>query len=410
MRSDIPILTIRCVPVTQPIGTFYVGAMSSKDLVDIAWADVRRIAPKDFDLFGEEEADSPPPAISPDDEVDSGIEDMEENYIEIYEQDFEHFLGIQRELSSSRVKKIQQYVSNVDAAFPTAVLLAVSSEQARFDRDNYTLSIVKHKNTAKIIDGQHRIAGLKNYAGSAKFDVNVAVFIDMDIQDQAMVFATINFTQTKVNKSLAYDLYEFTTMRSPQKTAHDIVRFLNYRDNSPLQNRIKMLGTGSGSGLETITQATFVDRLLRYISSNPMRDRDLIRRRRKLPKASGAAQRTQIFRDFFMDERDAQIIVILWNYFLAVQTRWPDSWNNVVQGNILNRTAGFSALMRFLKVAYNSIGKPSKVVLLADFKPIFDSIDLEDGEFSSEEYLPGGSGESRLFNALVQLSKLERYR
>ena len=129
-------------------------------------------------------------------------------------------------------RKLTQYVTNVDATFPTAILLSVSSDHAIFDTLTSTLNIVRHSKVAKVIDGQHRIAGLKGYEGP-DFDVNVAVFVDMDIQDQAMVFATINLKQTKVNKSLAYDLYEFTKSRSPQKSAHDIARLLNYRTDSP---------------------------------------------------------------------------------------------------------------------------------------------------------------------------------
>ena len=118
----------------------------------------------------------------------------------------------------------------------------------------------------------------------------------MDIQDQAMVFATINLKQTKVNKSLAYDLYEFTTSRSPQKTCHDIARFLNYKEDSPFRKKIKMLGVATGAS-ETLTQATFVDRLLRLISRDPMGDRDRIKRHKSLERAIGPAASRQIFRD-----------------------------------------------------------------------------------------------------------------
>lgn len=39
------LVTFRCIPVNQPIGVFYIGAMEARDLVAISWADVRRIAP-----------------------------------------------------------------------------------------------------------------------------------------------------------------------------------------------------------------------------------------------------------------------------------------------------------------------------------------------------------------------------
>ena len=409
MNTVEPQVVFKCLPVTQPIGTFYIGAISAIDLVDIAWADIRRIAGDNETPEENLGKVNPSPSISiPETELPV-IEDMDKEFVSLEEQDFETFLGIQRQLSPKRVKEIQQYVGNVDAAFPTSVLIAVSSQQASFDEESSTISIDRDNKAAKIIDGQHRIAGLRGFNGP-QFEVNVSVFIDMDLQDQAMVFATINLAQTKVNKSLAFDLYEFTKTRSPQRTAHDIARFLNYKEGSPLSSKVKMLGTGSGREQETITQATFVDRLLRYISINPMRDRDNLRRGRKLSRISGKEGDRQIFRNRFIDERDVHITIVLWNYFLAVQAKWPDSWDNVIRGNILNRTTGFGALMRFLRVAYNSLERPEEVVSRDEFSDIFDKITLEDNKFTPEEYLPGSSGERKLFDTLIEQSGLERFR
>lgn len=409
MNKDASKVFIKCLPVTQPIGTFYIGTINAEDLVDISWADIRRIA-QDDEQYGpipSEEDDLP--AIDSSESGSPVIEDMDEDFVSLSEHNFEAFLGIQRQLSTRRVKEIQQYVGNVDAAFPTSVLIALSSTQASYDEETSTISVIRHSKAAKIIDGQHRIAGLRGYNGP-QFDVNVSVFIDMDLQDQAMVFATINLTQTKVNKSLAYDLYEFTKTRSPQRTAHDIVRFLNYKEGSPFLSKVKMLGTGSEEGQETITQATFVDRLLRYISRNPMSDRDVLRRGRKLSPISGIERDRQIFRNWFIDERDVHITLVLWNYFLAVQGKWPESWNQVIRGNILNRTTGFGALMRFLRVAYNSREKPGEVMLREEFEEILDKINLEEGKFTRDEYVPGSSGERKLFDAFVELSGLHRFR
>ena len=351
---------------------------------------------------------NPPANISGDVDSQQPIEQLDEDAVHLEDQGFEKFLGIQRELNQTRVSEIKQYVGNVDATFPTAVLLAISSDHARFDEATSTLSIVRHSKVAKIIDGQHRIAGLTGINGTG-FQVNVAVFIDMDIQDQAMVFATINLKQTKVNKSLAYDLYEFTTTRSPQRTCHDIVRFLNYQENSPFKDRIKMLGVGRWP-TETITQATFVDRLLRLVSRNPMEDRDLLRRRKRPVPARGPQANRQIFRNLFIQDRDDTITVILWNFFLAVSQKWPQSWTSVAQGNILNRTTGFGALMRYMRVAYLSIGTPGQVVLARQYQPLFELITLGDGQFTPDRYLPGSSGEKVLFDELVQQSGIQSFR
>jgi DGQHR domain-containing protein len=76
------------------------------------------------------------------------------------------------------------------------------------------MKVDRSKNVAKIIDGQHRIAGLEEYNGP-EFELNVTIFVDMDLEDQALLFATINLKQTRVSKSLAYDLFEFATKVPP---------------------------------------------------------------------------------------------------------------------------------------------------------------------------------------------------
>jgi DGQHR domain-containing protein len=197
------------------------------------------------------------------------------------------------------------------------------------------------------------------------------IFVDMDMQDQAMVFATINLKQTKVSKSLAYDLYEYTVARSPQKTCHNIASLLNREPRSPFEDKIKILGLASGKPDETLTQATFVDRLIKYITRDPMKDRDDLKRKRSLRPSEGSDKARLIFRDLFVAQRDAEIAKILWNYFDAVRRRWPQSWNIVQTGNILNRTTGFGALMRFLRPAYLSIATSATVPKTESFYSIF---------------------------------------
>ena len=70
-----------------------------------------------------------------------------------------------------------------------------------------------------MIDGQHRIAGLYKYEGEVGFDINVTIFVGTDIADQAQIFSTVNLEQTKVNRSLAYDLFALAHSRSPKKRA-----------------------------------------------------------------------------------------------------------------------------------------------------------------------------------------------
>lgn len=361
MTNNNKFIEFRCIEVTQPIGTFYIGAIDAPDLIRITFADVRRIE----------------------------------------ERDVEQYLGIQRPLSPIRVREIQQYVNTVDATFPTGVILTVTSEDSEYDSKTSIIKIRNEENVAKIIDGQHRIAGLEKFEGE-RFQINVTLFVDMDIEDQAMVFATINLTQTKVSKSLAYDLFDFAKSRSPQKTCHNIAKLLNTNEGSPFRNKIKILGKATGKIEETLTQATFVESLMRYISEDPMKDRDLLKRRKPLKRANEIELGKLVFRNMFIDNQDAEIAKIIWNYFEAVNDRWSEAWSTTIQGNILNRNTGFRALMRFLREAYLYFNKIGSIIHKNGFYKIFKKIDLRDSDFNPDRYKPGSSGEGDLYRELCE--------
>lgn len=374
--SQTEYIEVQCVEVSQPIGTFYVGAINYEDLIKISVADIRHL-----------------------------------------DRELDDYLGIQREISKKRVEELQQYVNSVDATFPTGVILAIESsievnnkevKNAIYSPETRILKIRADQEVAKIIDGQHRIKGLEGYQGKELFQINVVIFIDMDIEDQAMVFATINLAQTKVTKSLVYDLYEYTKSRSPQKTAHNIARLLNSREGSPFSDRIKILGTAAPGlrQVQILTQATFVEALIKYISGRTKRaleDRNLIKQNKKPARSDGEETKELIFRNMFLDKKDAEIAKVVWNYFSAVSLRWKDSWNDLkTTGNILPRTNGFRALMRLLPVVYNKLGGAGNIPSQKEFLELLERIPLQDGEFTSDDFLPGSSGEGTLYSRLLE--------
>ena len=362
-------ISIPCIKLAQPIGDFFIGVIDAHDLVAISFADVRR----------------------PDG------------------RDIERYIGTQRDLSEGRVAEIKKYINNVDACFPTGIILAISSEHANFSTNGDAaigkLEVTKGREIAKIIDGQHRIAGLESYRG-ANFQINVTVFVDMDLEDQAMVFATINLKQTKVAKSLTYDLYDYAVARSPQKSTHNIAKLLNFRDGSPLKDCIKILGKASGKESEAITQAAFVDRVMKLITRDAMADKDSLKRNRPLDRARGTDQRKLIFRNLFIDDQDAHIAKTMWDYFTAVSSRWNAAWNDRQKGAILGRTTGFAALVRLLpelivRITDAPLDKIQTTPTKRDFLYLLDQIPLKDDQFTATSYLPGSAGEGALLEDLL---------
>ncbi|MCH5685592.1 DGQHR domain-containing protein [Niabella sp. W65] len=245
------------IEVTQRIGTFYIASISARDLVQISYADVRRID----------------------------------------QRDVEKYLGIQRPLDDKRVKQIKRYLASPDAAFPTGIVLSIEQKCTEFDDSGNLLikpftsefedetSIPLNK-VAKILDGQHRIAAFVDNNWNfdealwseigRNFQLNVTIFIGIDIDEQANIFATVNLAQTKVNRSLGYDLEGLSRTRSPFKTCHQIAVALDSADSrSPLFERIKRLGvkTKGRESSEPLTQAAFVESLIKLISPDPFADR-----------------------------------------------------------------------------------------------------------------------------------------
>jgi len=370
-----------CIRVEQPIGSFYIGTITGDDLCEITWVDVRRIEG---------------------------------------ERGFETYLGIQRPLDAKRVEQLIEYVASPDACFPTAVIIAVPAVCASYDEDRLEMTLreylepgdgeetIDFRQIAKVIDGQHRIEGLRAHR-SMKFEVNVSVFVDMDIADQAYVFSTVNLAQTKVNKSLVYDLFDLAKTRSPQKTCHNIAVALDRNEKSPFYERIKRLGVSTqGRFNETITQATFVESLLRYISRNANQDRNLYLRRKIPPKATSQELKELVFRNMFIDEKDLEITDVIWNYFDAVRERWPKAWNYLGRGLMLNKTNGFRALMRFLRPTYLHVSAPGEVPPKDEFVRVFKRVNFTDDQFTTDTYLPGSSGESMLYKDFLAASKLLR--
>lgn len=376
---------------TQPIGEFYVGKMAAKDLIDISWFDVRRI------------------------DTRNGLDE---------------YLGIQRHINEKRIREIATYVTLSDATFPTAVILAVEGKCAELTpigeegtNDFFKMRLqnqpgdvddeetVLFRGIARVLDGQHRIKGLKESGHDlSDFEISVCVFVDADIADQASIFATVNLAQTKVNSSLVYDLLSYSKSRSPERTCHTVTVTLDQSEKSPFHNRIKRLGVATeGRFGEVLTQATVVKSLLPYISDNPLKDRDIGKRTGIWSSGRSYDSEKLIFRDWFLEKNDDAIALQMMHYFEAVRRRWDKAWYQTEMGNVLPRTNGFRAFMRFLRPAFVHLRGSDDIVKMGLFLDLLNNVDLKDEDFHIDNFPPGTGGESKLFRTLLEKSGLDGY-
>ena len=389
-------IEVDCIEVSQRIGTFYICSMSWQELSSIAYADIRRL----------------------------------EN------DDLGSYMGIQRRISKKRVKEISEYVKTCDATFPTSIIIAIDRYNRKVDNigadstiydsldesieqdpniefiksgSSLKLKIKRAEGVALILDGQHRLVGLRSAwnqmniedEGHDKdFQLNVTIFVDIDMDDKAQIFSIINKSQTKVNKSLVYDLYEYSKTDCPQKSVHDIVRLLDQNTSSPFYKKIKILGP-SEDFLESISQATLAELIIGYISVNPIKDRDEIKRhggKKRSHISRNYDANKLIFRSYFINDQDEYIYLVLERYFTAVKEKWPTAWmdNNKY---ILSKTTGVVALMRLLRDVYKTIKDPKATC--EQYRQVVSKSTLKDSDFTTDNYKPGTMGQAKLYKDLI---------
>jgi DGQHR domain-containing protein len=377
-------ISIPVFEISQPIGSFYVGVIRADSLLSICKFDYRRMQ---------------------------------------YQNGYIDFLGIQREFSKKRIRDIKQYVNTIDACFPTSVVISIDEKCARLDdteiigakilkiseyvdSDQPELSIPLEQ-VASIIDGQHRLKGLEE-AGKDSFELTVSIFVGLDDAAEATIFSIVNLAQTKVNRSLVYDLFSVATARSPEKTCHEIVVALDRMDESPFKSRIKRLGVATeGRFGETLSQATAVKGILPYITDDPLADRDRGKRFGFWDQSLARDVSKRIFYKFFQQEEDVKILDNLLNYFNAIRSKWPVAWERTGTGNIINRTNGFNGFVRFLRPAYLYCTTEPKVVAEEDFARVLGPVTLTDDDFNPQRFVPGTSGSTLLFHTLIEQSGVE---
>lgn len=286
--------------------------------------------------------------------------------------------GIQRNLSGMRTKEIKDYLKSEDATFPNTIIICINNnpgdEQSSYkiNTDTGTLEILSERGVANVLDGQHRLSGFSN--NEELFELPVAIFFDLSLGEQAKIFSKINSTQTKVSLDLVYDLFSMVEGRSVEKTSYAIVRALSVEEDSPwFPGKIKTLTERSGD----IAQGSFA----KYI------DKELISRGKPLE-------------NLFLEERDADLLAMLKNFFAAVRSVFPEEWENENSIYVLTKTTGFVGFMAFFKDLVN-IAKNKKNSITFEFcesrirpsKSIFKSL-------ISDNYESGAKGQNKIRDIL----------
>jgi DGQHR domain-containing protein len=183
----------------------------------------------------------------------------------------------QRQIIRRKIDELVQYYEQCRQArdlpsIPGAVIIScdekLSFQAAGDDSRLGILKVPEREGILRAIDGQHRLlalhADIDRFAGE-DFSVPAIIFDRLPEDHVVQMFVTINAKHTRLNASHLVSLSGRQLYRDENlATAHDVVRALNDREDSPLYDEIKLLGVGRGR----VAQAPLAQELKKLFASD----------------------------------------------------------------------------------------------------------------------------------------------
>ena len=257
-------------------------------------------------------------------------------------------MGIQRDLKPEKVSQIKNYLSTIDATFPNSIIVNTTSNYIINESDT-KLELEVSDSTFTIIDGQHRVEGFRENV-LENFELIVAIFKDLKIEQQANIFSTINSQQTRVDPSHNLNLELDSKVYTPIKMVIEIAQSFNFDKESPWANNIRLLGSGS-KGI--ISLSAFVKPILNLVY--PENDYYLIKNEltkigeSNFPEFNNFNYKVDRFPfwEFYKRKDQKAIYKILYNYFKVLSVILENDWLN--NNSLLNKTTGYNASMKLFK-------------------------------------------------------------
>ena len=165
----------------------------------------------------------------------------------------------QRQIIRKKIDELVQYYEQCRQArdlpsIPGAVIISCD-ESLKFEPTESgssvgTLKVPEREGILRAIDGQHRLLALhadRDRFEGEDFTVPAIIFDRLPEDHVVQMFVTINAKHTRLNASHLVSLSGRQLYRDDNlAAAHDIVRALNDREDSPLNGEIKLLGVGRG--------------------------------------------------------------------------------------------------------------------------------------------------------------------
>jgi DNA sulfur modification protein DndB len=257
--------------------------------------------------------------------------------------------AVQRFLSTRRIAAIKDFTLS-GGNYPSAIVLNWVNDQHPLRRQDSRLIIPDIAHSAQLIDGQHRVAGLKAALDEnpdiSRLEIPTAIYEGLETRECADIFLAINTEQKPVPRSLVFDLYGIASEQIVDPAAvraRDIVMALHEDNTSPYYDLIKLPGSARRQGGIALSTAV--------TAIKPM------------------VEDKGDFEQIRITELQSQQQLFM-NYFGALGDKYGDRWND--RSNAFMYAAGFVGAVDFLRLRLIPYGLGRSSFTKGTFLEAFD--------------------------------------
>jgi DNA sulfur modification protein DndB len=288
--------------------------------------------------------------------------------------------AVQRVLNTRRISAIKDFTL-AGGHYPAAIVLNWVNKDSALERADSHLSVPVVERSAQLIDGQHRVAGLKSAIEErpevASLEIPVAIYEGLSTKECADIFLAINTEQKPVPRTLVFDLYgiaDDSIVDSAAARARDIAVALNDDDDSPYFDQIKLPGSPRRKG--GIALSTAVTAL------------------KPLVEEKGDFEQRGIF------ELEIQKKIVK-NLFSALKEIYGNRWDE--RDNAFMYASGFAGAIDFLRTKLLTHGQKTGKFTKESFRAV---IQMDESDLILQEEVKGKGGKDAPLLILDRLNAM----
>lgn len=286
--------------------------------------------------------------------------------------------AIQRLLNPRRIDSVKDFTLK-GGDYPNCIILNWVDTVDKLKFSGTKLTIPLKDRASQIIDGQHRVEGLraaiKAMQSIGNLEIPVAFYQHLSTQECADIFLSINTEQKPVARSLVFDLYDVASdhvVDPAAVRARDIAEQLNNQQGSPFHALIRLPNTEVKKGRTAHSQSSGVDLSTVVTALKPL------------------VEEKGVFEQVGVSELQMQTSAML-NFFEVLKEWYAGLWSD--KDNVFMTAAGFSGAIDFFK---NRLVPYCNSKSSFESKTIKDALDLDTQAVILRSHLKGFQGRAAL--------------